>query len=75
MESAMLDELVRHALDKGMRALIGRYVPSAKNGMVAGLLPEFGFVPLPADEHPGSLWLLDISGAITNFNRLIEVNQ
>lgn len=74
MEAAMLDELVRQALDKDMRALIGRYVPSAKNGMVAGLLPEFGFVPLPADEDPGSLWLLDISGAIPHFNRLIEVN-
>jgi len=75
MEAAMLDELVRHARAKGLRALVGRHVSTVKNGMVARLLPDFGFEPLPADDSPGTRWRLDITNEPVPRNTLIEVNQ
>ncbi len=75
MEAAMLDELVRHARARGLNALVGRCVPTAKNSMVTRLLPDFGFAPLPADDRPGTRWRLDISPELAPRNTLIEVNQ
>ena len=75
MEAAMLDELVRHASARGMNALIGRYLPSAKNAMVARLLPDFGFQPARADEDADPHWRLDLTDATVPRNTLIEVNQ
>lgn len=75
MEAAMLDELVRHARAKGLQALVGRYVPTAKNGMVARLLPDFGFEAIADDDSPGQRWRLDITNSTRPLNTLIEVNQ
>lgn len=54
MEFAMLDELVRLAKEKGVTTLVGHYLPTKKNGMVADLYTELGF------EKKDDIWLLDI---------------
>jgi FkbH-like protein len=62
MEFAMLDELVRHAAANGIRALQGYYLPTKKNGLVAGHYEKLGFEPVSIDfATNASVWTLDIS--------------
>jgi len=43
MELAMLDKLVETALERGAKKLVGRYIRSAKNDMVAEHYRNLGF--------------------------------
>lgn len=58
MEVFTLNTLVRYARENGFKRLIGEYLPTAKNGMVAEHYPRLGFSPLP--EAPGRLFVLDV---------------
>jgi FkbH-like protein len=48
VELLMLDQIVRAARARGYEALLGEYIASAKNQLVAELYPKLGFAPLPA---------------------------
>lgn len=72
MEYAMLDEFIRIAKTKEARKIIGYYIKSAKNNMVARLYGDFGFKLIEEDEN-GSIWELDIV-EYKNKNLLIGVN-
>ena len=54
MEFAMLDELVRNAKEKGVTTLVGHYLPTKKNGMVAELYTDLGF------QKENDVWILDV---------------
>lgn len=71
MELAMLDVLVAEARRVGMKALVGYYVRSAKNGMVADHYERLGFACSHADESQ-STWKLDISSRYETRNRHIR---
>jgi FkbH-like protein len=61
VEAAMLSELAQAARAGGARWLIGRYVPTAKNGMVREHYAKLGFTlveELPSGE---CIWQLDLS--------------
>lgn len=58
LEVAMLDELVVQAQQRGLRWIIGRYLPTPKNGLVADHYEQLGFELLHRNEH-GSEWRLD----------------
>ncbi len=45
LEEAVLDELVRQAARAGVATLIGRYVPTGRNGLVRDHYPGLGFAP------------------------------
>jgi len=45
VEEAMLAEIDATARRGGLRRLVGRYLPSRRNTMVADLYPRFGFAP------------------------------
>ena len=67
VEEVLIDQLARRAFDNGVGVIVGRYLPTAKNGMVAQLYPRLGFSPVSdeADEHSGtpegaSVWVLDV---------------
>ncbi|MFD5654868.1 HAD-IIIC family phosphatase [Streptomyces sp. NPDC127039] len=62
IEQAVLAAVLAHARDTGARQVLGRYVPSAKNGKVADFYPRSGFtaVPGPAD-GPGELFRHDLA--------------
>jgi FkbH-like protein len=45
VEALVFEEIVREARLRGVSELRAEYLPTAKNGMVAELLPSFGFVP------------------------------
>jgi FkbH-like protein len=46
MEHFMFDSLIAAAQAHGIRRIEGVYRPTAKNGLVAGLLERFGFLPV-----------------------------
>ena len=58
MEVFTLNTLVRYARENGFKRLVGEYLPTAKNGMVAEHYPRLGFSPLP--EAPERLFVLDV---------------
>jgi FkbH-like protein len=45
IEDAFLHVLAERARERGVRHLVGRYIPTAKNGQVASFYPDRGFVP------------------------------
>lgn len=61
MEEAVLQEIVHAARAAGARRLVGRYVPTERNAMVAGHYAKLGFHP--QDEAPDgtTTWSLDLS--------------
>jgi len=61
MEVAMLDSLVDRAQQKGVKRLVGYFLPTAKNGMVADHYEKLGFSPSQNDDVVGTVWLLDIT--------------
>jgi FkbH-like protein len=62
MEIAMLDALVERAKARGIHLLLGTYLPTAKNGMVADHYEKLGFSLVSRDDISGStIWSLDIT--------------
>jgi len=52
VEQALAGELIRRAEDLGYRRLIGEYLPTRKNALVAGLYEALGFSRLAPDADP-----------------------
>ena len=62
MELAMLDGIAERARAKGIATLIGTYIPTAKNGMVADHYEKLGFTLVSRDEVTQStIWSLDVT--------------
>ena len=62
MEIAMLDTLVAAAKAEGIKTLIGTYLPTKKNGMVADHYEKLGFTPVPVEPGTdGTVWSLDVT--------------
>ncbi len=59
VESAVLREVATAAKAAGVRYLIGRYIPTAKNGMVSEHYGKLGFT-LTSCTDEGSTWILDL---------------
>lgn len=65
MEIAMLDGLVERAKDKGISVIVGYYLPTGKNGMVADHFNKLGFAFVSKDEGTGAtIWSLDIANYV-----------
>jgi FkbH-like protein len=71
-EQAMFDALVDRARQLGCTDLVGTYIPTAKNGMVAGHYAAFGFTRTTADDASEQQWLCTMSG-ITPISKHLEV--
>lgn len=61
LELAMFSELIRHAEKSNARSLVGKYIPSKKNGLVGKLYKELGFTCTSEDANGMSHWELDLS--------------
>ena len=62
LERAMFSELIRHAEERNADKLIGKYIPSKKNGLVRELYKELGFTWISEDENGISHWELLLGG-------------
>jgi FkbH-like protein len=62
MELAMLDDLAERAQKRDVKRLLGYYLPTEKNGMVADHYEKLGFSLVTRDDESGAtVWSLDVS--------------
>ncbi|MFT4113452.1 HAD-IIIC family phosphatase [Silvibacterium sp.] len=61
VEEATLNLIVEQARSLGAKQLIGRYLPSAKNGMVKEHYAKLGFTNVSQNEDGSSEWVLDLN--------------
>jgi FkbH-like protein len=62
VEQAALAHLAAAARAEGATAIVGRYIPSPKNKMVAGHYEKLGFALVESTDDGGSIWRLDLAG-------------
>jgi FkbH-like protein len=58
VENFTLNTMVEIAKSKGYKRIIGEYLPTPKNGMVALHYPELGFTPI--ENSATAQWVLDL---------------
>jgi FkbH-like protein len=56
VERMVLREILTHAKAAGVERVLGRYIPTAKNGMVAGHYEGLGFAPVDALDGGETTW-------------------
>ncbi|MBE0530716.1 MAG: HAD family hydrolase [Rhodospirillales bacterium] len=65
VEDAMLSVVANQVRERGAERLVGKYRPTAKNGMVRELFPRLGFEPQSRDHKSGETsWVLPLAGAV-----------
>jgi FkbH-like protein len=60
MEEFICLAMISIAKDRGCKKILGRYVPSKKNQLVAGLYEKLGFEKCREDENHTSYWELSL---------------
>jgi FkbH-like protein len=63
MELAIFDALVEECQARGIRNIVGVYIPSKKNGMVAGHYASLGFTRVDGASGGRELWQYDVPQA------------
>jgi len=63
VEEALLQHLVREARLRGITDIIGRYIPTAKNGLVRNHFAGLGFVQTDS-QNGETTWRLDVGGYV-----------
>jgi predicted enzyme involved in methoxymalonyl-ACP biosynthesis len=59
VETAFLSVIASQARMDGACAIVGEFLPTARNGPARGLYEDHGFQPL---DELGQLWRLDLTG-------------
>jgi FkbH-like protein len=72
MELAMFDALVEHCRARGVRRIVGVYIPSKKNGMVAEHYGSLGFHRVPESGADRVLWSHDVPETYSPMGRHIR---
>lgn len=75
MELAMFDQLVTIARQEGATEIIGEYLPTKKNGMVADFYSRLGFELLKTLDAGETHWSYSISSNTRYLNSHIKVNN
>lgn len=73
MEFAMMDTLVHHLKNHGVKEIRGYYYPTAKNAMVKNFYELQGFVKLSEDAEGNTEWKFEIEDNYINKNKVIKV--
>ena len=73
-ELAMFDALAAACLERGVRTILGAYLPTAKNAPVKGLYPSLGFAAV-AETPQKAEYRYDIPAAYVPKCRCIAVNE
>ena len=72
MELAMFDALVERCQARGVRKMVGIYIPSKKNSMVAGHYEKLGFTRVEVTAEGRELWHYDVPSAYSLNARFIR---
>ena len=60
MELAMFDTLIEQCQTRGIQKIVGVYIPTKKNPMVAGLYGELGFTTAGISEEGKQVWQYEV---------------
>lgn len=78
VEEFIAGEVLARARRRGCRTVVGRYVPSPKNALVAGLYDRLGFAPVSADGDE-KRWSLAVAerpdGWVTHVRRVEAIRE
>src|ERR1017187_6589852 len=72
MEFPMFDALVEQCQLRGIRKIIGVYIPSKKNSMVAGHYASLGFSAMTGTSEGGEWWSYDVPPTYSPRTRYIR---
>ena len=76
-ELAMFDALIEECQSRGIRTIVGVYVPSKKNGMVAEHYSNLGFTSAGGTSEGSELWHFDVrptySPKTRYFRRILDL--
>ena len=72
MEFAMFDALVEQCQERGIRKIVGTYIPSKKNGMVATHYASLGFSAIGATSEDVELWSYEVPETYSPRTRYIR---
>jgi FkbH-like protein len=72
MEFAMFDALVEQCQARGISRIVGAYIPSKKNSMVAGHYAGLGFTRLSESSGDRELWHYDVPQGYSARSRFIR---
>jgi FkbH-like protein len=62
VEQLVFNEVLDEARRRGVREIIGIYLPTERNGLVKDLFPDLGFVP-DGQVEGGSRWKMEVATA------------
>jgi FkbH-like protein len=62
VEDAMMNVLVEQARARGVRRIFGRYIPTAKNGMVREHYRRMGFELVETAADGATRWMMEVAG-------------
>ncbi|MFZ2169422.1 MAG: HAD-IIIC family phosphatase, partial [Methylococcaceae bacterium] len=74
LEIAMLDKLVEQAKERSIKWILGTYLPTPKNGLVADHYEKLGFELVQSNEE-GSQWRLDVQTYTPKNTHISEDNN
>jgi FkbH-like protein len=72
MEFAMFDALVEQCQARGIHKIVGVYIPSKKNGMVAGHYDSLGFAAMAVASEGRELWCYNVPASHSPRTRYIR---
>lgn len=61
LEDLMMNCLVKRAAERGVKKIIGYYIPTAKNGMVKDFYAGYGFVPRGEADSKSGAWCHELN--------------
>ena len=65
VEEAVLEDMVQHARNEGVGKIIGLYIPTSRNVIVADHYQKLGFKKIHEDENKTERWELDMNQYIS----------
>ncbi len=76
MELAMLDAIVERARSAGVQTLLGYYIPTKKNGMVADHYDKLGFTRIaPSDAGSEATYSLSLHDYVPRNNHIAVLER
>jgi FkbH-like protein len=77
LEFEAMNVAVEAARERGARALIADYIPTAKNDVISKLYPSLGFVEVdrPAPPDGATRWHLDLADYVTRKTQIVGQEQ
>jgi predicted enzyme involved in methoxymalonyl-ACP biosynthesis len=77
LEYEAMNIAVEAARDRGVRALVGNYIPTAKNGVIKALYPNLGFTEVnqSALDNGATRWFLNLADYIKRDTHIIVQEQ